>query len=325
MIELTSINARIYSKLGQRGTIFGMSLPEITENHPEIMVLTADLTILSGLDRFVAKYPNQFLNTGIAEQNMIGIAAGLAAEGHKTIATTYATFISLRSCEQIRHYLGYMKSNVIVIGSGAGLVMAFSGNTHYAIEDIAVMRAIPNITILSPSDAGLAAKAFEAVIELNKPVYIRLTGALNCPIIYKNDFNFEIGKSIVIKEGADITIFATGMMVAQSLKAADILEAKNISIKVVDVHTIKPLDTSIIIESLSSKLFVSVEEHNIIGGLGGAISEFLTMKGNAVPLLRLGIQDAFCKVGDYSYLLLQNRLNPDLIADDILEKYQSVV
>jgi len=324
MVELTSLNARVYSRLGQRGAIFGMTLLEIAENRPDIMVLSADLITLSGLERFVTTYPDKFLNVGIAEQNMIGIAAGLANEGYKAIATTYATFITLRSCEQVRHFLGYMKSNVIIVGSGAGMVMTFSGNTHYSIEDIAVMRAIPNITILSPSDAGLAAKSFEAAIELNRPVYIRLTGALNCPVIYKNDFKYEIGKSIVLREGSDVTVFATGMMVALSLKAAELLETTNLSVKVVDMHTVKPFDTKVVEESLSSKLFVSVEEHNIIGGLGGAISEFLTSKGNTAPLLRLGIHDTFCKVGDYDYLLMQNRLTPELITEDILGKYQSI-
>jgi transketolase len=321
MNSLSSLQIRTYHRLGQRGAIFGMSILDEVQNNPKIIVLTADLASLSGLDRFINKYPDNFFNIGIAEQNMVGIAAGLSSEGYIPIATTYATFISLRSCEQIRHYLGYMDLKVIIIGSGAGLIQSYSGNTHYAIEDIAIMRSIPNMTVFSPSDAGQAAKLLETAISINGPVYIRLTGGLNCPIVYKEDYTLEIGKSITVKEGKDITIFATGIMVYNSLQAADLLQAKGISACVVDVHTIKPIDIQTIKDCADSRLFVSVEEHNIIGGLGGAISEVLSEAGNQSPLLRLGIKDTFSKAGDYQYLLGQNRLLPEQITEDIVDKY----
>jgi len=317
--------ARTYSRLGQRGAIFGMAALEAAESDPKLMILTADLASLSGLDRYINKNPQQFLNIGIAEQNMLGIAAGLSAEGYHPIVTTYATFITMRSCEQIRHYLGYMGLKVIVVGSGAGLIQAYSGNTHYSIEDLSIIRAIPNVTILSPADAGSAVKAFEAALSHPQSVYIRLTGGLNCPVVYKDDFNFTIGKAITMKEGADIILFATGVMVSQALNVADILAEQNISVKVIDVHTIKPLDKHIITDNRSCNLYVTIEEHNIIGGLGGAIAEAISEYGSCTPLLRLGIHDTFNLAGDYNNLLEQNRLTPEHIVEDILQKYKSLV
>lgn len=316
-ISINSLKARTFSKLGQRGSIFGMAIFDIVEETPNLAVLTADLASLSGLDRFVAQHPDKFYNIGIAEQNMLGVAAGLCAEGYKPVLTTYATFLSLRSCEQVRHYMGYMNLNMVLVGSGAGFAMGFSGNTHYSIEDLAVMRAIPNIVVLSPSDSTLAVKVFEAAIKIDKPVYIRLTGGLNCPMLYKEDFPYEIGKAIKIRDGADIQIIATGIMVNRALQAAAMLEEKGISAEVIDMHTIKPLDTSAI--ALNKKLIVTIEEHNIIGGLGGAVAEHLTSKGAGVKLLRLGIQDQFLKSGDAEYLLEQCGLTSNLIAEQILE------
>ncbi|MDR1583473.1 MAG: transketolase [Prevotellaceae bacterium] len=324
MVEINKINARIYAKLGQSGTIFGMSLLDEIKIYPDIFVLASDMSRTAGIDRFKTQYPGNFFNVGIAEQNLIGIASGLSSEGKTVIVTTQATFISMRSYEQLRQYLGYMQHKVIVIGIGAGFTLTFLGNTHYAIEDISISRTIPQMTVLSPSDAGQAAKIFEAAIKLNSPVYIRLVGGLNCPIVYKEDYELEIGKSIVIKDGEDITVFATGIMVYNSLKAAELLEKENISVKTVDVHTIKPLDRQVIKDSLSSKLFVSVEEHSIIGGLGSAISEYLAEQGKTAPLLRLGVKDTFSVVGNYEYLLAQHRLTPELIAEDILHKYNSL-
>jgi transketolase len=323
-MEINKVTARTYAKLGQSGTIFGLSLLDEIKIHPEIFVLSSDMSRTAGLDRFKTQHPANFFNIGIAEQNLIGIASGLASEEKTVIVTTQAAFISMRSYEQLRQYLGYMQHKVIVIGIGAGFALTFLGNTHYAIEDISIIRTIPQMTVLSPSDAGQAAKLFEAAIKLNSPVYIRLVGGLNCPIVYKEDYELEIGKSIVLKDGGDITVFATGIMVYNSLKAAVLLEKENISVKIVDVHTIKPLDVQTIKDSLNSKLFVSVEEHNIIGGLGSAISEYLAEQVKKAPLLRLGVKDTFSVVGDYEYLLEQHRLLPEQIAEDILAKYNSI-
>jgi transketolase len=262
MLQYNSTNFRTWSKLGQKGSFFGIAALELAEMFENVRILTADLASLSGLDRFKTMYPEKFLNVGIAEQNMLGIAAGLANEGEIVFATTYATFITMRSFEQVRHYLGYMNSNVKIVGTGAGLVMGMSGNTHYSMEDLAITRVIPNIVILSPADATEAIKIAIASAHHTGPVYIRLTGGLNSPMVYKEDYDFKIGKAVVLKDNGEITIFATGTMVYNALKAAEILELKSITISVVNIHTIKPLDIETIDKYMEqSLLLVSVEEH----------------------------------------------------------------
>lgn len=318
---MVKINARAYARLGQAGSIFGMSLMDYTEGD-KVKVLSSDMSVVAGLDRFKRTCPDNFYNVGIAEQNLIGVAAGLASEGHKAIAVAQACFISMRSFEQIRQYLGYMSNDVIVVGINSGFALTFFGNTHYCIEDLALMRSVPGLTILSPSDAGCAVKAFEAAMLLNSPVYIRLTGGLMPPIIYKEDFHFNIGKSILLKEGKDATVFATGTVVANVLKAANILEEKGISVKVVDMHTIKPIDKDAILKCHNSKVIFSVEEHNTEGGLGSIIADVLAEKGGMPKLTKLGVHDTFSKVGDYNYLIEQHRLTPSLLAEDIATALQ---
>jgi transketolase len=324
MIEINKLNARIYSKLGQSGATFGLGLFDVLDTNTNLVVLSSDMSRAAGLDRFKAQYSDRFFNIGIAEQNLIGVAAGLSSEGKTVIVTAQAAFISMRSCEQMRQYLGYMHSNVVAIGLGAGFALTFFGNTHYAMEDVSILRSIPGMTIISPADAGQAAKALVAAVNLKAPVYIRLTSTLNCPIVYNEDYNFIIGKSIQLKHGDDITIYATGSMVYYSLKAAELIEQEGISVRVVDMHTIKPIDVDRINNSQNSNLFVSVEEHSVIGGLGSAISEYISSKKGFPPLLRLGVMDTFSHPGDYLYLLEQNRLQPQLITEDILNKYKSI-
>ncbi|MEI8274242.1 MAG: transketolase C-terminal domain-containing protein, partial [Paludibacter sp.] len=236
MIEINKLNARIYSKLGQSGATFGLGLFDLLIVDSDIVVLSSDMSRAAGLDRFKTQYPERFFNLGIAEQNLIGVAAGLSSEGKVPIVTAQAAFISMRSCEQMRQYLGYMNSGVVAVGLGAGFALTFFGNTHYAIEDISIMRSIPGMTVISPSDAGQAAKALVAAVNLKAPVYIRLTSTMNCPIVYTEDYPFIIGKTIQVKEGNDITIFATGSMVYYSLKAAEIIEQMSeLSVKVIDM------------------------------------------------------------------------------------------
>jgi transketolase len=277
-----------------------------------------------GLGRFINLFPDQFFNVGIAEQNAVGIAAGMSSEGNNVIVTAQAVFITMRSFEQVRQYFGYMKLNATIVGVASGFGLTFFGNTHYAIEDIALMRSIPGMTVLSPSDAGQAAKMIFAAIQLNTPVYIRLTGSLNCPIVYKEEFDYEIGKAIKVKDGLDITIFATGLMVYNSIKAAKLLETYKISVRIIDMHTIKPIDTKTIQDCFDSKLFVSIEEHNIIGGLGTAISDLVSETSKHPTLLKLGIKDQFSHPGEYEYLIQQNRLDSQSIAEDILVKYNTL-
>lgn len=316
---MNKFNPRVYFRLGQSGSIFGMELMEQAGNYP-FKVLSSDMSVVAGLDRFKKEYPDNFYNVGIAEQNLLGVAAGLDSEGFKTIAVAQACFISMRSFEQVRQYLGYMGGKVLCVGINSGFSLTFFGNTHYAIEDMALMRSIPNMTVLSPTDAGEAVKLFDAALKVDGPVYLRLSGSLNTPIVYKEDYELKIGQAITLKEGEDIAIFATGLMVSNALKAAELLFEKGITATVVDVHTIKPIDKDIILKNRDKKLLVSVEEHNVVGGLGTAIADVLSEKSNSAPLLKLGVQDHFMPVGDHNYLVEQAGLTPEQIVESIENK-----
>jgi transketolase len=316
-------NPRVYFRLGQSGSIFGMELMGQAGNYP-FKVLSSDMSVVAGLDRFKKEYPDSFYNVGIAEQNLLGVAAGLDSEGFKTIAVAQACFISMRSFEQVRQYLGYMGGKVMCVGINSGFSLTFFGNTHYAIEDMALMRSIPNMTVLSPADAGEAVKLFDAALKVDGPVYLRLSGSLNTPIVYKEDYELKIGQAITLKEGEDIAIFATGLMVSNALKAAELLLEKGITATVVDVHTIKPIDKDTIQKNCDKKLLVSVEEHNVVGGLGTAIADVLSEQRNSAPLLKLGVQDHFMPVGDYNYLVEQAGLTPEQIAASIENKLKTL-
>lgn len=322
MFEINKTTARTCSMLGQRGSIFGLAALEVAKEDEKFVLLTADLATLSGMDRYIKTYPDQFINVGIAEQNMLGIGAGLAAEGFHPVVTTYATFVTMRSCEQIRHYLGYMQQKVVVVGSGAGLSQGFAGNTHYTIEDISMMRAIPNLQILSPADGASAVKLFYKAMESEKPVYIRLTGNLNCPITYKEDAAFTIGGSNKLRDGKNVTIIACGTMVSVAMSVAKLLSEQGIEASVVDMYSIKPIDKQAIMDAKDSHLIVTIEEHSKMGGLGAAVAEIMSEETGFPRLLRLGITDKFDLAGDYEGLLSQNRLTPSQIQEDILKTLQ---
>ena len=319
MFDINRMTARTCSMLGQRGSIFGLAALAAAKEDDKFVLLTADLATLSGMDRYIKTYPDQFINVGIAEQNMVGISAGLAAEGYHPVVTTYATFVTMRSCEQIRHYLGYMQQKVVVVGSGAGLSQGFAGNTHYTIEDISMMRAIPNLQILSPADGASAVKLFHVAMASEKPVYIRLTGNLNCPIAYKENALFAIGGSNKLRDGNVVTIIACGTMVSTALYVAKKLAEEGIEASVIDMYSIKPLDKQAIKEGKDSRLIVTLEEHSKMGGLGAAVAEMMCEETGFPRLLRLGIADFFDLACDYDGLLSQNRLTAPQIAEDILK------
>lgn len=313
-----SFPARTYSRLGQSGSIFGLKILELKEKGDDIYALSSDMSTVAGLNRFQQKYPNEFVNVGIAEQNLLGISAGVTSEGGIPIAVAQAAFLTMRSFEQMRQYMGYMELPIIAIGIGAGYALTFFGPTHYSIEDLAITRTIPNLYIISPSDAGQAVKAFEEAVKLKRPIYMRLSGGLNCPIIYKEDFDYQIGKAIVLEEGQDIQLIATGLMVSSALKVAVKLKEQGYSVEVVDMHTIKPLDLTQIKNGY--KLIVTIEEHSIIGGLGGAVAEVMTGKGISTSLLRIGVNDKFIKPGDIEYMFDKSGLSVDKIFMSIQER-----
>lgn len=317
MLEINASNARQWSRLGSRGT-FGQAVLALGERYPDLMVMSADLGTSSGLDRFKKTFPDRFLNVGIAEQNLVGMAAGLAKEGYNVFATSFAPFISMRAAEQIRMNLGYMEMNVKAVAIGSGVSMGFLGNSHYGIEDAAVMRAIPNMTVVCPADCAEIVKTVEAAAQFKGPMYIRLTGAVNNPPVYTEDYAFQIGRAITLREGADVTIIANGSMVHESLEAAKLLEEQGIAAGVVNMHTIKPLDTAAVDAACArSGLIVTVEEHSIVGGLGSAVAEYKTALRRAPPQLIIGLPDRFDKAGDYRYLLEKHGLVAQQIAQRI--------
>ncbi len=313
MQEISKKNIRIWSRLGQRGTICGVALPEIAREK-KIYVLTADLEQLSGLERFKMNFPEYFLNVGIAEQNMIGVAAGIAFEGNLVFATTYATFLTMRCYEQIRHNLGYQGANVKLIGASSGVAMGMSGNTHYTFEDIAIMRAIPGMMVLSPADSTEAYCMIHELTKYQGPVYLRLSAGQNNPPIYEEDYKYELGKASEIMKGKDVAIIATGSMVYEAVNAAKILQETGISATVINMSVIKPLDCEIIERNLQVKLVVTVEEHSVIGGLGGAVAEFLAKLQEKPRQVMLGIEDKFLHPGEYEYLKEKNGLTAEQIA-----------
>ncbi|MFA5263763.1 MAG: transketolase C-terminal domain-containing protein [Opitutaceae bacterium] len=303
MLTINPANARQWSRFGSRA-VFGQAILDLAGGRPDLVVLSADLGSSSGLDRFRNAFPEQFYNVGIAEQNLIGVASGFAKEGFTVFATSFSPFISMRACEQVRMNLGYMNLNVKAVGIGSGLSMGFLGNSHYGLEDAAVMRSIAGMTVVTPADCSEIVKTVFAAADHVGPMYIRLTGGPNNPIVYSEDYEFRIGKAITLRKGADVTFIASGTMVFECLEAAKVLESQGLSAGVVNMHTLKPLDTDVLKGALeTSKLLVTVEEHSVVGGLGSAVAEYRSGFGKAAPQLILGIPDAFGKTGEYRYLL----------------------
>ncbi|XFA99096.1 transketolase family protein [Candidatus Izemoplasma sp. B36] len=313
-------NIRFLSILGQRGA-FGYALTELVKEKSDIIALTGDLCITSGLERFYKKYPDKLINAGIAEQNLFSISAGMATMDYVPFATTFSNFAALRSNEQIRHFAGYLNENIKIVGFGAGFAMGMFGTTHYAIEDISAIRSIPNLTIFSPADCLEVAKVTEAAYNIKGPVYIRLTGVMNHPIVYKDNYNFEVGKSIRFFNGKDIAIFATGIMVSKAIKLKKFFDESNIGVTIFNIHTIKPFDKTSILESLNFKLIVSLEEHSVIGGLGSVIADNLCNFVEHPKLLKIGTKKEYQKAGDYEYMLNANDLSNDEIYMKIIEIY----
>ena len=310
--------------LGERGTFFAIALPEIAEYKDNLKLLTADVSYLSSMVRFEQAYPDKFLNVGIAEQNMVGIAAGLAMSGKCVFVSTYASFVAVRSLEHIRQHLAHLKCNIKIIGTAAGVVTARSGISHWATEDIAFMRALPNMTVLSPADAYEAYVMAHWAASNEKPVYIRISGGLNCPIIHKVADEIEIGKAIQVLGGKDIAILATGMMVNNALKAAKIMQEKGLNPSVYNFHTLKPIDKETLDKIFSENdLIVTVEEHNIIGGLGSAVAEYKATKTNTPRQVFIGVPDSYSKCGDQKYVWEQLGLTEDKIAEKIMSKVKN--
>ena len=311
-MKITERDIKIWSSIGSRAT-FGIAALELAKEHKDLIVVTSDVSTSAGLDRFRKTLPSQYIDVGIAEQNMMGIAAGLASEDFKVITTSFTPFQTARCCEQIKINLGYMKNKVCMVGLASGLSLGNLGYSHCSIEDVGVLRSIPNLDIISPADGLETIKCLEAAIFSKNSTYIRLTGVSNNQVIYNKDYDFKIGKGIQLKDGEDITIFCNGAIINECLKAANLLDEKGLSCKVVNLHTIKPIDVESIKASLKSKLIITVEEHNIIGGLGSAVSECKSRFPNSPPQLFLGVNNCYSKAGDYEFLKKKYGLNSENI------------
>ena len=318
-MAITKAVIRSWSRLGQRATFFGIAMPEIVEADNDVIVTPADLAILSNLDRFAAKYPDNFLNVGIAEQNMIGISSGLAMEGHCVFTTTYASFIAVRSLEHVRQHLSNLSLNVKLVGTAAGVVAARSGVAHWASEDLAFMRVLPNMTVMSAADSYEAYQMAHYAAKTQGPMYIRLNGSPNCPMIYDETYKFEMEKISVIQEGSDVALLGTGLMVHEAKKTAELLNEQGISCTVANVHTIKPLDTATLDDIFKNhKLIVTMEEHNVLGGLGSAIAEYKATKEMAPRQIFIGIPDTFIDAGSVSYMWEKFGITAPQVADKIV-------
>ena len=323
-MNFSPANMRMWSRLGPSGTLGAVSM-ELGSQYEDTLFVTADMCFAAGLERFKNNYPDRIYNTGIAEQNLIGVSAGLASEGYNPYAVTYATFLATRALDQVKMCLGYMKLPVKMIGLNAGFAAGILGPTHMALEDISAMRAIPNIIIVSPADMTEFVKVILATHECDKPVYIRLTGEMNQSQVYSDDYEFEIGKAVTLRQGDDVTIIANGVVVDSCCKAADIIKDQGIECRVVNMHTIKPIDTDALDEALKSKLIVTVEEHNVFGGLGSAVADYLGDKNRVSVLQRIGVGDYYPHAGSYKALLKECGLDSDSIDKRIIEKYKEVI
>ncbi|NLM73639.1 MAG: transketolase family protein [Clostridiaceae bacterium] len=298
---------------------YGQALAEIGGNE-NIIVLDADLSGSTKTDSFKKKYPERHFNMGIAESNMMAVAAGLASCGKTVFASTFAMFAAGRAFDQIRNSIGYPHLNVKIGATHAGITVGEDGASHQAIEDIALMRSIPGMTVVSPADAVSANALVKLAAEMYGPVYLRL-GRLDVPVVYDAGTKFEIGKGITLKDGKDVTIIANGFMVHKALEAAEKLEAEGISARVIDIHTIKPIDTELIIKAASETgAIVTCEEHNVVGGLGSAVAEVL-VKNRPVPVEMVGVEDKFGKSGKPAHLVEMYGLT----AENIIEKTKKVL
>ena len=300
---------------------YGQALAELGKEHPDLIVMDADLAGSTKTSTFRKEFPERHINCGIAEANMMCIAAGLASCGKTVFASSFAMFATGRAFEQIRNMIAHTKANVKVAASHAGISVGEDGATHQCCEDLSLMRSIPNMVVINPCDDTEAKAAVKAAYEYDGPVYLRL-GRLAVPVLLdENEYKFEIGKGVVLKEGSDVTIFATGLEVYEAMLAAQKLEADGISAEVINIHTLKPIDEELIVQSLSkTKKGVTVEEHSVIGGLYSAVSE-VTAKKLPTKLMAIGIEDVFGHSGPAKELIKEFGLD----ADGIYEKVKAFV
>ncbi len=297
---------------------YGNALVELGNEHDDFVVLDADLAAATKTGMFKKAFPERFYDCGIAEQNMMSIAAGFAATGKKVFASSFAMFAAGRAFEQVRNSIGYPKIPVIIGATHAGISVGEDGATHQCCEDIALMRTIPGMTVINPADDTEAKLAVKAAYNHDGPVYIRF-GRLAVPVVFDENYKFEIGKGVTLKDGADITVIATGLMVAEALEAYEILKEKGVNARIINMPTIKPIDREIIIKAAKETgKIVTVEEHSVIGGLGSAVCDVVCAEC-PVPVVKIGVNDEFGCSGPATELLKKFGLSSENIVNTVLK------
>lgn len=275
---------------------------EIMKRNPKSYFVVGDLGY-HAVEEIEQEFPTRFINVGVAEQNMIGVAAGLALNGNKVFVYSIIPFLTMRPFEQIRNDLCYQNLDVVLIGAGAGLSYGILGPTHFAMEDVAIMRALPNMTVFSPADETEAVLGMKEIEKLKGPVYFR-TGGRSEPVVFAKPYDFKLGKGVIIREGEEVVIISSGPILKEAIEAADLLQSEDLNIGVVGIHTIKPFDSELVKKLANrAKLVVTVEEHFLVGGLGSAVAEVMAELGSHAKLVRMGVDDQFVKhTGSQKYL-----------------------
>lgn len=319
MIEITKKNIRVWSMLGMR-RILGPAMKDIIEQDRKVLFATADTGRYYAYDDLLRTYPENVVDVGIAEQNLIGASAGLQNEGFNVYAVTYATFLTSRALDQIRVNLGYMGLGVKLIGEAGGMCDGNFSATHMALEDISNTRNIPNMRVITPADGMELVKTLIALKDAAYPAYVRMTGRFPIPVIYREDYDFEIGKAVTLREGKDVVILSNGTLLGDVLKTAEMLAEKGVDCKVINLHTVKPLDEETLRAVAGYRLVVTAEEHLLYGGLGSAVAEFYAQEPVRPRMLMLSVGTQYPKAQEYDDLLKTCGLTAPQMAESILAK-----
>lgn len=300
------------------GEIYSKTLADLAEMDERIVVLTADLAKSTKVGTFMKRFPERFFNVGIAEQNQYGIAAGMAKCGLIPFTSSFAIFNSCRALDQVHTDICYQNLNVKMIASHAGTSFGQAGTTHHSTEDVAIMRSLANLTVIVPADGMETSCAVQAAVETEGPFYIRINRGFDQQVYENTDYGFEVGKAIMLKDGSDATVIACGSCVFQALQAARELEADGIHVRVLDMHTIKPIDREAIVAAVhDTRRIITAEDHTVIGGLGGAVAEVIAESGKACAFRRLGLQDSFSHIGYHEDLMSQHEIDAVGIAKNV--------
>ncbi len=317
MIEITKKNIRVWSMLGMR-RILGPAMKDIIEHDRKVLFATADTGRYYAYDDLLRTYPENVVDVGIAEQNLIGASAGLQNEGFNVYAVTYATFLTSRALDQIRVNLGYMGLGVKLIGEAGGMCDGNFSATHMALEDISNTRNIPNMRVITPADGMELVKTLITLKDAAYPAYVRMTGRFPIPVIYREDYDFEIGKAVTLREGKDVAILSNGTLLGDVLKTAEMLAEEGVDCRVINLHTVKPLDEEALRAVAGYRLVVTAEEHLLYGGLGSAVAEFYAQEPIRPRMLMLSVGTQYPKAQEYDDLLKTCGLTAPQMAESIL-------